>query len=68
MINTINLVRRHLNKSIEIEGAVLTMYDMRTNLSNQVVKEVKKYFKKIYKKSPNDARLISILKRFPQVI
>ena len=50
LINTINLVRRHLNKSIEIEGAVLTMYDSRTNLSNQVVKEVKRYFEdRVYK-------------------
>lgn len=50
LMNTINLVKRHLNKSLEIEGAVLTMYDMRTNLSNQVVKEVKKYFEeKVYK-------------------
>lgn len=44
LINTINLVKKHLNKSLEIEGAILTMYDIRTNLSNQVVKEVKKYF------------------------
>ena len=50
LINTINLVKKHLNKSIEIEGALLTMYDARTNLSNQVVKEVKKYFNdKVYK-------------------
>ncbi len=50
LINTINLVRRHLNKSIEIEGAVLTMFDARTNLSNQVVTEVKRYFAdKVYK-------------------
>jgi len=50
LINTINLVKKHLNKSIEIEGALLTMYDIRTNLSNQVVKEVKKYFNdKVYK-------------------
>ncbi len=50
LINTINLVRRHLNKSIEIEGAVLTMFDSRTNLSNQVVKEVKNYFEdRVYK-------------------
>lgn len=50
LINTINLVKKHLNKSIEIEGALLTMYDVRTNLSNQVVKEVKKYFNnKVYK-------------------
>ena len=44
LINTINLVKKHLNKEIQIEGALLTMYDIRTNLSNQVVKEVKKYF------------------------
>ena len=44
LLNTINLVKKHLNKNIQIEGALLTMYDMRTNLSNQVVKEVKKYF------------------------
>ncbi len=50
LINTINLVKKHLNKDIEIEGALLTMYDVRTNLSNQVVKEVKKYFNdKVYK-------------------
>ena len=44
LLNTINLVKKHLNKNLEIEGAVLTMYDMRTNLSNQVVREVKRYF------------------------
>ena len=50
LINTINLVKKHLNKEIYIEGALLTMYDIRTNLSNQVVKEVKKYFdNKVYK-------------------
>lgn len=50
LLNTVNLVKKHLNKDIEIEGAILTMYDIRTNLSNQVVKEVKKYFdNKVYK-------------------
>ena len=50
LINTINLVRKHLNRSLTIEGALLTMFDIRTNLSNQVVKEVKKYFNdKVYK-------------------
>ena len=50
LINTINLVKKHLNRNIDIEGALLTMYDIRTNLSNQVVKEVKKYFNdKVYK-------------------
>ena len=50
LIKTINLVKKHLNKSLYIEGALLTMYDARTNLSNQVVKEVKRYFEdKVYK-------------------
>ncbi len=50
LLNTINLVQKHLNPDIKIEGAVLTMFDTRTNLSNQVVKEVKNYFEdKVYK-------------------
>ena len=59
LINTINLVKKHLNKNLEIEGALLTMYDIRTNLSNQVVKEVKKYFDdKVYKTViPRNVRL-----------
>jgi len=59
LINTINLVKKHLNKTLEIEGAILTMYDIRTNLSNQVVKEVKKYFDdKVYKTViPRNVRL-----------
>ena len=59
LLNTINLVKKHLNKQIQIEGALLTMYDIRTNLSNQVVKEVKKYFEnKVYKTViPRNVRL-----------
>lgn len=50
LVNTINLVKKHLNKNLTIEGALLTMYDVRTNLSNQVVSEVSKYFEnKVYK-------------------
>ena len=50
LINTIKLVKRHLNTELEIEGALLTMQDARTNLSNQVIKEVNKYFEdKVYK-------------------
>ena len=44
LVNTINLVKKHLNKELEIEGALLTMYDARTNLSLQVANEVEKYF------------------------
>ena len=59
LLNTVNLVKKHLNKNLEIEGALLTMYDARTNLSNQVVKEVKKYFEdKVYKTvNPRNVRL-----------
>ena len=59
LLNTINLVKKHLNKDIQIEGALLTMYDIRTNLSNQVVKEVKRYFNnKVYKTViPRNVRL-----------
>ncbi len=50
LLNTINLVKKHLNKELKIEGALLTMFDIRTNLSNQVVKEVNHYFEnKVYK-------------------
>ena len=50
LMNTINLVRSHTNKSLQIQGALLTMYDSRTNLSNQVAQEVKRYFDdKVYK-------------------
>ncbi len=59
LLNTVNLVKKHLNKELQIEGALLTMYDIRTNLSNQVVKEVKKYFEnKVYKTViPRNVRL-----------
>ena len=61
LLNTINLVKKHLNKNLEIEGALLTMYDVRTNLSNQVVKEVKNYFNdKVFKNVSNALSLSSI--------
>jgi len=44
LVNTIKLVQRHLNKSLQLEGALLTMYDSRTNLAAQVVSEVRAYF------------------------
>ena len=50
LLNTVELVRKHLNKNLYVEGALLTMYDIRTNLANQVVKEVKRFFQnKVYK-------------------
>lgn len=41
LIHTINLVQERLNAKLQIEGVVFTMYDVRTNLSNQVVDNVK---------------------------
>lgn len=50
LMNTVKLVRTHLNPALDVEGVVLTMFDARTNLSEQVVVEVKKFFKnKVYK-------------------
>ena len=50
LMNTINLIKKQLNKDLYIEGVVLTMHDARTNLSMQVIKEVKAYFKNnVYK-------------------
>ena len=49
LMDTIILVKKGLNPELEIEGVVLSMFDGRTNLSIQVVDEVKKYFKgKVY--------------------
>ncbi len=49
LMNTVKLVRRNLNPALDVEGVVLTMFDARTNLSTQVVAEVKKFFKnKVY--------------------
>jgi chromosome partitioning protein len=44
LLNTINIVRKHFNKNLTIEGVLLTMFDMRLRLSHQVADEVKKYF------------------------
>ncbi len=44
LVNTIKLVQKHLNKELVVEGVVLTMFDVRTNLSTQVAEEVEKYF------------------------
>ena len=49
LMNTVKLVRQHLDDDLEVEGVVMTMYDARTNLSPMVVGEVKKFFKnKVY--------------------
>lgn len=44
LLNTISIVRYRLNKGLDIEGVLLTMFDGRLRLSNQVVEEVRKHF------------------------
>ena len=46
LMSTIDLVQRNLNPDLEVQGVILSMFDGRTNLSIQVVEEVKKIFKK----------------------
>lgn len=59
LIRTINLVKQKLNPELEIEGAVFTMYDARTNLSLQVVENVKANLKQTVYKTiiPRNIRL-----------
>ncbi len=59
LMNTIRLIKKHLNPEIEIEGIVLTMKNNRSLLFNQVAEEIKKYFgEKVYETSiPRNIRL-----------
>lgn len=59
LMNTIQLIKRSLNPLLEIQGVVLSMFDGRTNLSIQVVDEVKRYFRgKVYRTIiPRNVRL-----------
>ena len=59
LVETINIVKKKLNPDIEIVGVVLTMFDMRTQLSKQVREEVEEYFKKKVFKTiiPRNVRL-----------
>lgn len=44
LVSTIAMVQEHLNSELEWEGVVMTMYDARTNLSQQVIQDVRNYF------------------------
>ena len=44
LLNTINIIQKNLNSKLEIEGVLMTMFDSRLRLSNQIVEEVRKYF------------------------
>jgi chromosome partitioning protein len=59
LLHTISLVQKRLNPLLEMEGVVFTMYDARTNLSLQVVEEVKKHLPKDVYRSiiPRNVRL-----------
>ena len=47
LLNTIKIIQTRLNPNLEIEGILLTLYDSRTSLGNQVVEEVRTHFKSI---------------------
>jgi chromosome partitioning protein len=47
LLNTIKIIQKRLNPDLEIEGILLTMYDVRLRLSNQVVEEVRTHFKRM---------------------
>ncbi len=47
LLNTIKIIQNRLNKNLEIEGFLLTMFDSRLNLSNQVYEEVKRHFQEM---------------------
>jgi chromosome partitioning protein len=47
LLNTIKIIQSGLNPELQIEGLLLTMYDMRLRLSNQVVEEVKMHFQEL---------------------
>lgn len=50
LMNTVNLVKNSLNNDLQVEGVLLTMADFRTNLTKEVIEEVKKFFgDKVYK-------------------
>ncbi|MBE5868342.1 MAG: ParA family protein [Lachnospiraceae bacterium] len=59
LIHTVNLVKERLNPELEMEGVVFTMFDSRTNLSNQVVENVKNHLNQnVYKTMiPRNIRL-----------
>lgn len=59
LLNTISLVQEGINRDLKIEGVLLTMFDGRTNLSIQVVDEVKRHFReKVYRSIiPRNVRL-----------
>jgi chromosome partitioning protein len=59
LLNTINLVKDGLNANLQVEGVLMTMADFRTNLTNEVIKEIKDYFKeKVYNSIiPRNVRL-----------
>jgi chromosome partitioning protein len=49
LMHTVDLIKKNLNPSMEVEGILLTMYNSRTNLANQVISDVRSYFKdKVY--------------------
>lgn len=59
LLNTVKIIQSRLNKALEIEGLLLTMYDVRLRLSNQVVEEVRSHFQNMVFKTiiPRNIRI-----------
>ena len=60
LLNTIKIIQQRLNNNLIIEGLLLTMYDTRLRLSNQVVEEVKTHFQDLVFKTIIHLSLIHI--------
>lgn len=56
LMSTVRRIKRQYNNTIDIEGVLLTMYDGRLNLTQQVVEEVKKFFPRKVFKNRNSER------------
>jgi chromosome partitioning protein len=65
LVNTINLVKENINSSLGIEGVLLTMADYRTNLTNEVINEVRKYFseRQLYPVISGSQKLLDLVSR-----
>lgn len=60
LMNTISLVKKHLNPKLQVDGVILTMYDSRSTISKQIAEEICKFFtKKVYEIIvPRNVRLV----------
>ena len=64
LLNTIKIIKKKLNPSLEIEGFLLTMYDSRLRLANQIYDEVKRHFQELVFTAGGEAWIISSARRW----